>query len=185
MTDLILDELIPNEDEVKKIASGNNSEARDKNFNNSDSEWLFNGVSIKEIPKGHESFVYLFTNKINKKQYIGFKTTVSPSHKTINGKKKRIKIESDWKTYWSSSSEVLKDVEKYGKGNFIREIIAFTVNKAVGKYYEAYYQFIRGVLTDNKDHYYNGIINLRINQNGLKSFNKIIKSNFLLGDHLD
>ena len=76
----------------------------------------------------------------------------------------------------------MKDVGKYGTGAFIREIVALTVNKSIGKYYEAYYQFIKGVLTDNNDRYYNGIVNLRINQNGLKKFKDVIFCDKVVGN---
>lgn len=146
--------------------------------------WLFNGQPIDEIPAGHDTFVYLFTNKITGKQYIGYKTATSNVTKVVAGKKRRTKKDSDWRVYYSSSQDVLHDVGYYGRGNFVREILAFTVNKSIGKYLEAYYQFTKNVLTTDKDRYYNGIVNLRINQAGLSKIDKVVYCNKVIGDQI-
>ena len=124
------------------------------------SPWLWNGKPIETIPPEHETFVYLITNK----------------------KKRHIKVESDWKTYWSSSENLQADVAKYGKGSFLREIIYLSVNKGVGKYLEAYEQFTRNALTT--DGYYNGIVNLRIGKRTIGKVKDVIKADVLLGDDI-
>ena len=72
----------------------------------------------------------------------------------------------------------------YGKGNFVREIIMMTSTKSVGKYYEAWYQFNRNVLTSDHDRYYNGIINLRLNHAVVKKWAIIDKAVTIIGDDL-
>lgn len=176
-------ELMPEQQESEVLENKLKKESKEQiERDDSLNPWLWNGEPIEHIPQPHETFVYLFTNKINGKQYIGFKTAVSVTTKSVKGKKKRMKVESDWKNYFSSSQELLKDVGKYGTGAFIREIVALTVNKSIGKYYEAYYQFTKGVLTDNSDRYYNGIVNLRINQNGLKKFKDVVFCDKVIGN---
>lgn len=183
--ELNLNDLLPDENEQDKMACliKPADETVDKNYNDTPEDWLWNGAPINEIPSNHKSFVYLFTNKITGKQYIGFKTAVSRSTRVVKGKKKKTEKESDWKTYYSSSQEVLHDVAKYGRGNFVREIIALTVNKSVGKYFEAYYQFTRAVLLD-EDRYYNGIVNLRLNHRILKDWKKVEYATTIIGDKL-
>lgn len=183
--ELNLDDLLPDENEQDKMTCliKPADETVDKNYNDTPEDWLWNGAPINEIPSNHKSFVYLFTNKITGKQYIGFKTAVSRSTRVVKGKKKKTERESDWKTYYSSSQEVLHDVAKYGRGNFVREIIALTVNKSVGKYFEAYYQFNRAVLLD-EDRYYNGIVNLRLNHRILKDWKKVEYATTIIGDKL-
>lgn len=183
--ELNLDDLLPDENEQDKMACliKPADETVDENYNDTPEDWLWNGVPINEIPSSHKSFVYLFTNKVTGKQYIGFKTAVSRSTRVVKGKKKKTEKESDWKTYYSSSQEVLHDVAKYGRGNFVREIIALTVNKSVGKYFEAYYQFTRAVLLD-EDRYYNGIVNLRLNHRILKDWKKVEYATTIIGDKL-
>jgi hypothetical protein len=80
----------------------------------------------------------------------------------LKGKKrKRIEfVESDWKSYISSSNELVQDLQKIGKEQFKFEILRFCSNKSQLAYYEAKEQFDREVLL--KEDYYNGIINLRL-----------------------
>lgn len=108
-------------------------------------------------------FVYLITNLTNNKKYIGCKMLQKViKRKPLKGKKnKRYEtIESDWKTYTSSSNELNKDIESLGKENFKFEIIDFAYSKSHLKYLEAKYQFDNDVLLSES--WYNGIINLRV-----------------------
>ena len=108
-------------------------------------------------------FVYLITNLINNKKYIGckqlFKKTIKYPSKKRKIKKHVLK-ESDWKTYTGSSKELNDDIKNLGEKNFEFRILQFAKSKSHLKYLEAKEQFDREVLL--KDEYYNGIINLRI-----------------------
>ena len=125
--------------------------------------WTHQGKIVEELPKDCEAFVYLITNLINHKKYVGkklakFKTTKKP----LKGKKnkRRGTKESDWKTYWGSSAQLTDDVEKLGEHRFTREILYYCPNRGTASYLEAQEQFERKVL--ETDDYYNGIINVRI-----------------------
>lgn len=169
------EKLVPEAEPIKVVE-------RIEETNEKEEPWLWNGKPIESIPHEHETFVYLITNKVNGKRYIGFKTAVSRKTKIVNKKKKHIKVESDWKTYWSSSENLQEDVRKYGKSSFIREIIYMSVNKGVGKYIEAYEQFTRNVLTT--DGYYNGIVNLRIGKRTIGKVKDVVKADIILGDNI-
>lgn len=169
------EKLVPEAEPIKVVE-------RIEETNEKEEPWLWNGKPIESIPPEHETFVYLITNKVNGKRYIGFKTAVSRKTKIVNKKKKHIKVESDWKTYWSSSENLQEDVRKYGKSSFIREIIYMSVNKGVGKYLEAYEQFTRNALTT--DGYYNGIVNLRIGKRTIGKVKDVVKADIILGDNI-
>lgn len=118
------------------------------------------------IPEDFYGFIYKITNLSNNKSYIGKKQAkcirkLSP----LKGKKNKRKkiVETDWKTYTSSSPELNKDIELIGKQNFIFTIIKFCSCKWELAYFEAELQFREEVLF-NPETYYNGIINLRINR---------------------
>jgi len=129
--------------------------------------WYFNNQPIQEIEPQYLAFVYLITNIQTDKKYIGLKTTKSMKTKTVKGKKKRFKVESDWQDYWSSSEELKKDVELLGKESFKREILYFCLNKGTANYLEAREQFDKRVL-ENPDKWYNGIINCRVHWSHVK-----------------
>ena len=108
-------------------------------------------------------FIYLITNLTNNKKYIGCKMLQKViKRKPLKGKKNKRHetIESDWRTYTSSSNELNKDIELLGKENFKFEIIDFAYSKSHLKYLEAKYQFDNDVLLSES--WYNGIINLRV-----------------------
>ena len=113
-----------------------------------------------DLPYG---FIYKITNLTNDKKYIGKKQCQSIRKRPpLKGKKNKRheKIETDWKTYTSSSNELNKDLETLGKDNFKFEILRWCDSKWELSYYEARLQFKEEVLLRND--YYNGIINVRI-----------------------
>lgn len=131
-----------------------------------DSPWIYNGKDIVEIPEGSYGFVYIITNLTNNRKYIGKKFFYTSKRKQVNKVRKRYKVDSDWKEYWSSSDELKADVEKFGKSNFKREIIHFCETKGVTNYLEAKEQFQRAVL-ENKEEWYNTWIMVRVSRSHL------------------
>lgn len=120
-------------------------------------------ITNLEVPEEAYGFVYIITNLVSNKKYVGKKQMISKRKKPpLKGKtRKRIcMVESDWKTYISSSNELVKDIQTLGKEKFKFEILRFCMNKSQMAYYEAKEQFDREVLL--KEDYYNGIINLRL-----------------------
>lgn len=132
--------------------------------------WIYQGNEITELPEDIVGFVYLITNTLNGKKYIGKKVAKfsKTSYKVVklkNGTKKRKKIrsqvDSDWKTYWSSSEDLKKDVAALGENNFTREILRYCYSKNELSYYEAKYQFDENVLL-NEDLWYNRWISVKV-----------------------
>ena len=137
--------------------------------------WLFEGTEVENLPESCVGFIYIITNTITGRKYIGkklakFSKTTQRTIKLKNGTKKkkkiRSKVDSDWRDYWSSSDELKKDIETLGSDNFSREILYYCNSKAECNYIEAREQFSRRVL--ESDDYYNGIIDCRIHGSHIK-----------------
>lgn len=131
--------------------------------------WFFQGTEVTELPEECIGFVYLITNTLSGRKYIGkklakFSKTTYKTVKLKNGTKKkkkiRSKIDSDWQTYYGSSPELTKDVIELGTHNFTREILHYCTSKAETSYLEAKEQFDRKVLETTE--YYNGHIQVRV-----------------------
>ena len=131
--------------------------------------WLYENKHIIELPEDCIGFVYLITNKLTNRKYIGkklakFSKTTYKTIKLKNGNKKRkrirSKIDSDWQLYYGSSPELTKDIELLGIENFSREILFYCKSKSECSYIEAREQFARKVLESND--YYNGHIQVRV-----------------------
>jgi hypothetical protein len=121
------------------------------------SEWLYNGEPFEVIPKGSFGFVYLITNLLDGRMYIGRKYFYSMTK--VKGKKNRVKSESNWKVYCGSCKPLLEDIKTHGLDNFKREILSIHNTKGQVNYNEVAQQFIRNVLYSTNDNgtriYYN------------------------------
>ena len=131
--------------------------------------WTYRKRIIESLPEDCVGFVYLITNKVSGRKYIGkklakFKKTTYKTVTLKNGKKKKKKIrgtiDSDWQTYYGSSVELSKDVESLGTENFTREILFYCKSKAECSYIEAREQFKHKVLESTD--WYNGHIQVRV-----------------------
>jgi len=123
--------------------------------------WITNeSYNSNNLPYG---FIYRIVNTVTNRIYFGKKQIKSVKKlKPLKGKKNKrhFDIETDWKTYTSSSNDVNIDIKKLGKDKFVFEILRFCDSKFELAYYEAKIQFDHDVLLNEK--YYNGIINCRI-----------------------
>jgi len=140
--------------------------------------WLYQNTPVETLPDSCVGFVYMITNNLTGRKYIGkklakFSKTTYRTVKQKNGikKKKRIrsKIDSDWQQYYGSSAELTADIEKLGTDNFTREILFYCASKSECSYIEAREQFSRRIL-ESQD-YYNGHIQVRVH--GRQILNKI------------
>jgi hypothetical protein len=138
--------------------------------------WLYQNTPVETLPEECVGFVYLITNNLSGRKYIGkklakFSRTTQRTVKLKNGSKKkkkiRTKVDSDWRDYYGSSPELTRDVEQLGKDNFTREILFFCKSKSECSYIEAREQFSRQVL--ESDDYYNGHIQVRVHGSHIKS----------------
>jgi hypothetical protein len=138
--------------------------------------WLYESKQVDQLPEDCVGFVYLITNTLTGRKYIGkklakFSKTTYKVVKLKNGNKKkkkiRSKIDSDWQLYYGSSPELTKDIELLGIENFSREILYYCKSKSECSYIEAREQFARKVL--ESDNYYNGHIQVRVHGSHIKN----------------
>jgi len=96
--------------------------------------WYYQNNLVEILPEECVGFVYLITNNLSGRKYIGkklakFAKTSVKVVKQKNGikKKKRIrtKVDSDWREYYGSSIELTADILKLGTENFSREILHY------------------------------------------------------------
>ena len=149
---------------------------RQQDDNYSSMVWLYENKQLDELPKECVGFVYLITNNLTGRKYVGkklakFSKTTYKVVKLKNGNKKRkkirSKIDSDWQLYYGSSPELTKDIEQLGIQNFTREILYYCKSKSECSYVEAREQFARKVL--ESDDYYNGHIQVRVHGSHIKN----------------
>ena len=140
--------------------------------------WHYQNTPVETLPDECIGFVYLITNNLSGRKYIGkklakFSKTTYKTVKQKNGikkkKKVRTKVDSDWRDYYGSSPELSKDIQQLGTENFTREILFYCNSKSECSYVEAREQFSRKVLESTD--YYNGHIQVRVH--GSHILNKI------------
>ena len=138
--------------------------------------WTHQGIIVEELPEDCIGFVYMITNTISGKKYIGkklakFSKTTYKTVKLKNGTKKkkkiRSKVDSDWRDYYGSNDQLNKDVAALGQDSFTREILYYCKSKAECSYIEAREQFTHRVL-ESAD-YYNGQIQVRVHGSHIKN----------------
>lgn len=129
-------------------------------------DWSYkNGTytSLEDFPKNCFGFIYLIKNKKTETFYIGkkylyhnLKRKLSKKDKALLegiGRKPTYEItqkESDWKTYWGSSKQLLQEIKDQGSENFSRIILDFAFNKKQLTYLEVKHQVVNNALEDPK-----------------------------------
>ena len=128
--------------------------------------WLWENNCLNTAHEDYFGFIYVITNKIDGKIYVGkkqfaFKRKVTLAKKNqIGNKKKEIKfVDSGWKKYWGSCKLLQEDLKLLGEENFVREILFFAKSKAELTYYELFYQLKHEVLLQPS---YNGWISGKV-----------------------
>lgn len=155
--------------------------------------WIFKGKEFEseDIPqppikkRGEKKktyefiFVYLITDLQNGKKYIGQKMFHSMKTYTEKKVKKKRKVESDWKSYFSSSVTIQDLVKTQGSDKVKREILYICCSKGQANYLETKLQFELNCL-ENQDIWYNGIVNLRCKWDHLRLADLVDKDEVLI-----
>jgi Putative endonuclease segE, GIY-YIG domain len=131
-------------------------------------QWQYNNLPYTPSENAF-GFIYIITNLLTNKKYIGKKqlisvitrtTTVLLKNGTKKKKRQKIKLPSDWENYYGSSKSLQSDIDKLGYANFKREVLYECSNKNELSYLEAKEQFLREVL--ERSDYYNGWIAVKV-----------------------
>ena len=125
--------------------------------------WYYNNELYDEAPKEYMGFVYLITDTVANKKYVGKKLFWNKRKlKPLKGKTRRRTqiVESDWENYYGSNEELQLIVENSDGERFEREILHLCEKKGIMSYLEAREQFDRNVLLS--DEYYNEFIGCKI-----------------------
>jgi len=128
--------------------------------------WLYEDKEFTNDDQWY-GFIYLIENLVNGKKYIGRKFLTKAGYKTVNKKRKKIRVESDWADYYGSSPALAKDIEVYGKENFKRTILRLCKTRGECNYLEAKLIFETDAVL--KEEYYNSWIQCKIQASHVKA----------------
>ena len=128
--------------------------------------WTYNNEPLTEIPDGYEAFVYLITNTVTGRKYVGKKLFKFTRTSKKKGKRVKKQVDSDWIDYFGSNKELLSHVDLFGKEKFKREILYLCKSKGEASYMEAKEQFNRDALISEE--YYNEWIMVRVRKSHIK-----------------
>ena len=128
--------------------------------------WTYNNEPFTEIPDGYEAFVYVITNTVTGRKYIGKKLFKFTRTSKKKGKRVKKQVDSDWIDYYGSNKELLSHVDLFGKEKFQREILYLCKSKGEASYMEAKEQFNRDALIS--ENYYNEWIMVRVRKSHMK-----------------
>lgn len=135
------------------------------------SNWHYNGEILADvpesIPEGAVGFVYIITRIDSGRKYIGKKLLKFSRTKVVKGKKKKMLVESDWKTYFGSNSELLTELAEVGPDQYKRDIIKFCFSKSECNYEETRHIMEHRALFS--DDYYNSWVTVKVTKSHIKS----------------
>jgi hypothetical protein len=128
--------------------------------------WLYEGKEFV-LEGDWYGFVYLIENLVTRKKYIGRKYLTKAGYKTVKGKRKKIRVESDWDDYYGSSSSLKEDIEYFGKESFRRTILRLCKTRGECNYFETKYIFDNDAILD--PNYYNNWVSCKIQASHVKT----------------
>jgi hypothetical protein len=117
------------------------------------------------MAEGFMGFVYVITNLLNSKRYFGKKHfTFARTRGPLKGRsrKRKDRVESDWKDYYGSSKDLNLDVDTHGPQNFSREILRLCKSKGEMSYHEAKLILEHDAIID--ENFYNHSLRLTVHR---------------------
>jgi len=129
-------------------------------------QWLYQNQPFTDAGD-YYGMVYMITNMLTGKRYLGRKyfTKAKIQQKTKTKRKKKLRVTSNWETYYGSNAELLEDVKQHGPDWFRREILHLCTTRGETNYYEVHEIFAHGALLS--DQYYNKWVSLKLHKSTL------------------
>ena len=127
--------------------------------------WFYHNTAEQfkeEDIQDHLGFVYLITHMPTGRKYVGKKFFTKAKTKQVKGKKKKIRVSSDWETYWSSSEELKAEVKTNGEEQYTREILHLCKTRSACSYLETWEIFSRHALLSEQ--YINSWVTCKIHK---------------------
>jgi hypothetical protein len=129
--------------------------------------WYFHNTAQEFTPEdaeGYFGFVYLITHSSTGRRYIGKKFFTKSKTKQVKGKKKRIRVQSDWLDYYGSNTQLIEEV-KGKEDEYVREILHLCKTRSECAYWETWEIFSRHALLNPS--YYNQWVSCKIRKANL------------------
>ena len=129
--------------------------------------WYFHNTAQEFTPEdaeGYFGFVYLITHSSTGRRYIGKKFFTKSKTKQVKGKKKKIRVQSDWLDYYGSNAQLIEEV-KGKEDEYVREILHLCKTRSECAYWETWEIFSRHALLNPS--YYNQWVSCKIRKANL------------------
>lgn len=127
--------------------------------------WIHNNQEFVDAGNWY-GFIYEITNNLTGKKYIGRKYFTEAKTRQVKLKKKRTRVESNWREYWGSNKVLNEDVITHGAEHFTRVILMLCTTRGNTNYWEAKFLFDNNVLLS--DNYYNDWIMVKTHRKHIK-----------------
>lgn len=130
--------------------------------------WTYNNEPVTDEVIGDAyGFVYVITNELSGRRYVGRKYFTKAGYKTVKGKRKKLRVSSGWEDYYGSNKTLLEDVKNLGAENFSRAIIKLCKNRSECSYWETHFIFQFEALLSER--WYNEWVTCKISAKHLAS----------------
>ena len=127
--------------------------------------WFYHNTAEQfniDDTEGYFGFVYLITHNSTGRRYIGKKFFTKAGTRQIKSKKKKIRKNSDWETYWGSNLVLQAEIKQNGEEQYTREILHLCKSRSECSYMETFEIFNRHALLS--DSYYNSWVTCKIHK---------------------
>lgn len=129
--------------------------------------WTYKGHPFTPDMIGDSyGFVYCITNTLTNKSYYGKKFFTKAKTLRRKTRNKKLRVESDWQSYWGSNELLQSDIAQFGVDHCRREILQLCRSRGECTYWETYYIFQSHALLS--DQYYNHWVSCKIHRKHLK-----------------